>query len=117
MRDFTYREPRFLASATFHFRTGETTVPGVCTNVSTGGLSALIEPNERSGEPEVGENGSLVLRYPQQQFTLGAVVTHLDGKEVGFSFVQRNEKEKLAAEEFAAFLEAHKPRPVGRHVD
>ena len=110
---FNYRAPRFLASATFHFRTDEATVPGLCTNLSVGGLLALMEHSE----PRVGETGFVEIRYAQQQFTLGAVVTHLEGKEVGFSFLRRNHNERTAAVEFAAFLEAQTSKLTGRHAD
>jgi len=112
MRPFTYRFPRFLADATFQFQMEEVTLPGVCTDVSLGGVRALIE---ESGPP-VGKAGSLLLCYAQQQFALGAVVTHVEGKEVGFTFVQRNEGERTAAADFGAFLEAQTPRSIVRHV-
>ena len=100
MRLFRYRAPRFTASAQLSFSIAGRTVSGVCTNVSLGGARALFE----KGAPEIGSAGSLMLRYPQRQFALGAVVTHLEGKEVGFSFVPANEEELTAAEQFALFL-------------
>jgi hypothetical protein len=111
MRDFAYRTPRFLASAPFLFRIDDTCVPGVCTNVSSGGVSALM------GEQtlKVGGAGSLVLSYLQHRFTLGAFVSHVEGQEVGFSFVQRNEEERSAAADFEAFLAEQAPVCFGHN--
>lgn len=100
MRLFKYRTPRFPASAQLSFSADGKTASGVSTNVSLGGVRAMFE----DGAPAVGSAGSLMLRYPQRQFSFGAVVTHLEGKEVGFSFVLENKEERKAAEQFALFL-------------
>lgn len=113
MRDFEYRTPRFLASAPFLFQAGETSVPGVCMNVGLGGLNAWMDDQT----PKVGSAGRLTIHYPQQHFTLGVKVSHVEGQEVGFSFVQRNEEERVAAAKFAIFLEEQSPVSVGRHID
>ncbi len=101
MRNFNYRNPRFDCGAELAFQTGEGTVQGVCTNVSQEGLLATFE----RGVQEPGTCGSLVLRYPGRQFTLAAVVTHREEKEVGLSFLSRTEEERTASEQFAVFLQ------------
>lgn len=108
MRLFRYRTPRFLTSAQLHFQGSQDVLAGICTDVSEGGLRALFA----EGMPQMGAAGALVLRYPQQEFALGAVVTHLEGKDVGFSFVPRSKEELAAAEHFVQFVRLHAPTLV-----
>lgn len=82
MRLFRYRTPRFPANARLQFLVQGAVFEGICTNLSLGGLHALFDPDTLS----LGQRGSLLLRYEEHELRFEGIVTHLDGRETGFSF-------------------------------
>lgn len=96
MRTFEYRQPRTTANFGLEFCVDRRTVYGLCTDVSDGGIRGVFEE-----QLNVGDTGSLKLRHPRRSFTLDATVAHIEGDNVGLTFLCLTKEDRLQSELFA----------------
>ncbi|HEY4356195.1 MAG TPA: PilZ domain-containing protein [Acidobacteriaceae bacterium] len=102
MRTFEYRQPRITANFGLEFSLERHTVHGMCTDVSDGGIRAVFEEHLK-----VGDTGSLLLRHPRRSFTLDAAVAHIEGDNVGLTFLCQTNEDRVQSELFAQVAAAH----------
>ena len=96
MRTFEYRQPRVTAHFGLEFCVERHTVYGMCTDVSDGGIRAVFEE-----QLKVGDKGSLLLRHPRRSFTLDATVAHIEGDNVGLTFLCQTSEDRAQSELFS----------------
>ncbi len=83
-------------------------LPGHCQNISESGLLASF-----ARAPELWASGDLRLHFGADVFSLPARVARLDGNNVGFSFLFRDERDRDAVRRIVAFA-AERTQLVGR---
>ena len=97
MRTFEYRLPRLLTHYHVEFCVEGEKFQGTCTDVSDGGIRARFD-----SPLLLGSSGEVTLRHSSHQFTLAAMVAHLEGELAGLRFLCRTAEERLLSEQFVA---------------
>jgi hypothetical protein len=104
MQKFRYRSPRYEVALQVVFVLKDTTVQGLCTEISKDGMSVEFE------QPvPLGSSGSVCIRFEQRNVEVRACVAHAGDGIEGLQFLFESAKDRGSIERLVASLAALTP--------
>jgi len=102
VRSYEYRPSRIETGFDVDFRSGDTTLFGLCRNVSNTGIRAVLD-----GPVMIGSSGLLALRHPTGALQIEAQVAYIENGQAGLVFHFQTDWEREVTATFISSIVNH----------